>query len=1213
MSGSRLLSFVLVCTSASAADWYIPTVVSPADSDDPKTQTSVRIYNPNSSAADVDVYQIGVIGGPAPAPKRFTIGPGQALGVDDLLGQAFGGSAQSGAVRLRAGQGLVVSGWAANSASAGGITRTELPVVSQRDVLQEGDSSYGLWVSSPGGAAASEAVSAGVVLLGAASQVDVLAFDSTGKELGRKTFSGTEQWAEAALSSFAPAGSAVARMNFLVRSGRAIGYVKLKNALGVSEVRVARVSLNGPVKWFVGGGRKLTADNGQAEQTDLRLLNLAFADAKVTITAWGDAALGWAPATMTVGARRTLDIRDVFGSVFGADQASSAGLTIESDSPVLVAARQFQADSQGNMGAFGEALPASLAEDVPGAGQVLRVFGVQNADGGPNTGLLFQSGADGVSGSINVLDISGNVVAHVDGPVAGPNQPIELGPEDLLRLGQWPDEAIVELRIASGSALFASRQTTPQGAAPFLAVSRPEDPYDCPLPVISSFGAQPQNMTAAGSVDLFWDTDGDTVQLLPAGTKVAATDGTTLNVSATTTYTLQAGNACGVARQALTVWVGAPKTTSVSPLSAPPGSLITIQVSGVDDPSTITGVNFTFAGQVQSVGSVEEALDGGDIQVRVPFVISSASALGYVTGPGTIQVNLGTGASLEKLPFTILPLPSSGDAITEFRSLIDFFDTTGRSVLNDTAAAASIPLPSPAEPVLDEALAVLRKVASDIDTSGTAQIPAPPLSSGITYTVTRQDLQMLLALMHSVNGNAPLIGAALTSGKEAWRKIDAKQRPCIEDEDKLYAGCLATSFIPTDNIVKQIQGYLSNAGEVVEKLSPLHFIGDWIDRASMATKLTCYLTPLVIDTLQMSPSDEVPINRKVERFITASYKPYWNKNKIVDDQMPLIERRYTELKNAIIARGTKAADAEKWYQSKIAQERAILQDFANAVQKAAAASPLNAVTQRRLGRCELSEVQPTAKSSKILRRQPKDEQDSRTYVFKGGSPGGEATVNAWQDYSEVIVYDRKDFRPARSTNGPPTSFKVQVGKPSRSVSVSSVTSMRQPNTTNSDPRGGFSVKAGQSNSRTAVIDANRCNLKATGISPTDFRIQMDVTRDDGQTPGHPICDFKIEFSREQAFDNSQDVIMTTSITGQAATYPSSSTKITFAGSTNGSPGSQTFDLQVGSGASINSSQNPMTSKGASKGTINAHVDSLGYGPSVHIKTRLQFPDNWEEK
>src|SRR5258708_469517 len=111
MSRSRLLSFLLVCASASAADWYVPTVVSPADSDDPKTQTSVRVYNPNSSAADVDVYQIGAIGGPAPAPKRFTIGSGQALGVDDLLGQAFGASGQSGAVRLRAGQGLGVSGW----------------------------------------------------------------------------------------------------------------------------------------------------------------------------------------------------------------------------------------------------------------------------------------------------------------------------------------------------------------------------------------------------------------------------------------------------------------------------------------------------------------------------------------------------------------------------------------------------------------------------------------------------------------------------------------------------------------------------------------------------------------------------------------------------------------------------------------------------------------------------------------------------------------------------------------------------------------------------------------------------------------------------------------------------------------------------------------------------------------------------------------------
>ncbi|MBI4893071.1 MAG: hypothetical protein HY821_20780 [Acidobacteria bacterium] len=1196
--------FILIgWTTASAADWYVPAATS-SDSGVSRADTHLRIYNPNDAPVDVDLSLIPSSGTASPAPKLVTVAPGQMASLDALLTSAFPYQGRA-TLRLHAGRALVLSAWSSSTAE-NTSSRTELQPLPQSSVLEAGMSAFALPLPAAGG---TETLTAGVVLIGSVSQVDVLAFDESGAELGRKSFSGPEQTLEAPVSTFVPAGAQVARMNFLVRSGRAIGYALLENGQGPSDVRLAQPTFSDPVKWYVSGARKLDSADGLSEQFDLRLFNLAFSPAQVTLQPTGDTALP--PATVTVGPRQTLDIRDLFGTLYGASTVASAGVIVESEATVLVAARQFQL--RDGSAVFGESLPARLAEDLTAPGTIVRLLNVRNSEGGPRTQFLLQAGPSGMVSSLAVKDPDGNLVLQADGPARGPNEFVDLDPESLLPGNQWPAEAILEIAFTSGSALAGARTSLPGSSAPSVAQAVPDDPYDCPAPVITVFSAFPPVLATAGTSTLAWSVDADTARLLPAGTAVPLSGESSATIAATTTYTLEAANACGTVSQPLTITVGAPRPASVAPASASPGALISIQTSAVEDASAISGVNFTFGGQLQSIASIEEIQEGGLIRVRVPFIQSSAAASGYLTGAGTIALNI-AGTATSTIPFTILPLPAGSDPVEELRQIISFFDQAGRAMIGETADAGGAASTGPAEAALNEALGVLRRAADEIAATGSAQVPQPPLSAPVNYTVTRDDLSRLFSLMHLVNGPGPLTDASPTlSAKSYARSADFKQGPCIQDEDKLYKSCLAASFVPTDNIMKQIQGWLSNVAELTGKLPGVGIVSTWIDRASMATKLVCYLAPLVIDGIEMGPSDTVPIGRTVERNVLATYKPYWNKQKIVDDQMAPIERRYKEIAAARKARGENAATVDAWYAAKVAEMRKSVQDFADYAQQMANSMSLPGSAQRRLGRCELAHVNPTVKSYKILRRREKEEDNTRTYKFRGGAPGGDAQVNAWLDYSEIILYDRSGQSAGRSTSGSPITFPVQVGKPKRSLTVTSVTSSRQAGPTIPAPGGAQAVKRGQTLTRTATIDSNRCTLRAIGVNPTDFSITLDTERD-ASTPGHPICNFELNFSREQSFDNDQDIVINASISGRAAgTQPNAFTNVKYNATTNGAPSSLVFNTSYASGAAINSTQPPLTSKGASSGSLTANVDTLGNSPSIHIQTTIRMPDNWEEK
>ncbi len=134
-------------------------------------------------------------------------------------------------------------------------------------------------------------------------------------------------------------------------------------------------------------------------------------------------------------------------------------------------------------------------------------------------------------------------------------------------------------------------------------------------------------------------------------------------------------------------------------------------------------------------------------------------------------------------------------------------------------------------------------------------------------------------------------------------------------------------------------------------------------------------------------------------------------------------------------------------------------------------------------------------------------------------------MDAFWDESELIIFDRADFKPGRSTNGPPFKLKVSEGKPDRSLTVSSVTVTRQPSTKLSAPADCFTIKNGKCNSLTAIIDANRCALMAAAISRTEFRVEMNTTRDATNTPKHCICEYKLSFQREEYFHNDKDILV----------------------------------------------------------------------------------------
>jgi len=86
-------------------------------------------------------------------------------------------------------------------------------------------------------------------------------------------------------------------------------------------------------------------------------------------------------------------------------------------------------------------------------------------------------------------------------------------------------------------------------------------------------------------------------------------------------------------------------------------------------------------------GPIYGVTEAGELQVRVPFVPDSTLPQGYVAGNVRIAIPT-NGVAGASIPFTILPLTYTGDAVADFRALVDRVSAT---IKDSIAQQKSVP------------------------------------------------------------------------------------------------------------------------------------------------------------------------------------------------------------------------------------------------------------------------------------------------------------------------------------------------------------------------------------------------------------------------------------------------------------------------------------------------------------------------------------------
>ncbi len=180
--------------------------------------------------------------------------------------------------------------------------------------------------------------------------------------------------------------------------------------------------------------------------------------------------------------------------------------------------------------------------------------------------------------------------------------------------------------------LYTASTTTPP----------PPPPATTTKPVINSFSASPATITAGQSSTLSWATTGATYMTIDQGVGVVTGTSKVVSPSATTTYTLSAGNAAGTTTATVTVNV---KPVVVTP--PPPPSKPTIS-SFSASPTTVTAgqsstLSWATSGATlltidQGVGTVTGTSKSVTPAATTTYTLSAGNSAGTTTATVTVNV-----------------------------------------------------------------------------------------------------------------------------------------------------------------------------------------------------------------------------------------------------------------------------------------------------------------------------------------------------------------------------------------------------------------------------------------------------------------------------------------------------------------------------------------------------------------------------------------------
>ncbi len=1159
--------------------WVIPVATNAVASGGQSTTTALRLLNQGSQTAEVALDLLPSSGTTVPAPVTVAVAPGATYAVADVLDHVFGVKDTTAALRVVSLQPLAIT---AHILTAGQI-RSSVVATPQSLLPAAGEARHFLSVPDAG-----EWL---VALVSADSVAELLLYDDAGKEVAKRVFNGGSNTFRIRAQDLPKA----ARALFRVTAGRGIcSPISFDVSSGDATIFPGIRRFEGPTDVLIPGAASAVLEDGRVRRTVLRLFNPGASPAKVEATPYSVSTEdGSAGAPIEIAARGSVEIPDAFATLFGIAGDASGTIRLQSEQSVLIQAQTVLGTSE--TGFVNRILTALDPIELTSAPTTLHLPGVTNTES-ITTPLAMVAGPDGARASLIVRDTSGAVLASLDDAV-------QIGPQGSLEapLPAWfpdaglPEETLVEVVVSAGSLLLEGRLTDAATADVSRIEATPLALPVCDPPAIGTFTAFPSTITLAGPVDLYWSADADFVRLRPESRSLAAEGTRSVDVPVGgATYTLEAANACGTVSQSLTVFPASQVgLRTADPTSGQPGQLVTLRFAGVAG-EDITSVDFESNGSPVATAPVESSLPG-EITIRVPFIPSTTLTQGHLTGLFTLRPRTEEGTSGPTVGFTIRPLLAPTGAVAELRKVFDYLVKEVRASL---ARQAELPeakeMAEAALPLLEADAAIFAQMVSDIDARGTAVIPVNLPSATVAnpdrVTISRRDVELLIALMRATLGSDVLVPPSGSAPSKWAGRTASGPGPCMKD-DPFYNACLISSLQILPGVLGQVGDQWTNA--LPQLLNRLQGYAQW----------ACYVAPLVLRSFRVDPTEYVRGGKKDDKRITALLGPYWDQKGLEDAMVAgCIKNATAQALIRIHNNPSNEARIKQELAGDIANCKRFSKKQAEEVVKYV--DRLHIAAERPVGRCELADVRVNSNFTHHLRRVTEEERDPRKYRFYGRRQG---------EGSLRIVIDPNEFVDFHRVAKPPYYPRIVVGKAPKQLSIVEFYAYRSPSERFPVRGLPITLKDGQSLSKplSFVLDRNTYELSIQSLKSGVWRADLRLTRGES-TPGAHRCVLKLAMKRDANDEESQVIEIAPSTSGSAPQKTSNIAdayaNIQLAGSANGRPDSTSVFVAAKSGESINKRGETLYSLGATTGSVDVKIESLGANPRITASVIIRMEE-----
>jgi hypothetical protein len=453
-----ILAVLFPSLPGEGATWIVPGLSNAPGRNETFFTSDLKLRNPGSATAEV-TFELMPYVGSAVQPATRTIVAGETLVLPNAIKDLWGEGDRAGSARVTSTQNLLISARTFNSADPTGTFGLALEAIPEEKLLTAGQTGHIGWVSESADSSVGFRTNIGVVLAQADSSLEAVVFGTTGKELGRRTFSGGPLVTQVSIRDVAGADVSelsVARLELRVTAGKATGYsAVVDNVTGDGfAVQPERITPGSWADVFLDGASRGAGRFETFFRTDVRLVNPDPVARRVTVSGVSlvvDGALLPASVTIDVPARAVLEASDIL-QMLGAPEGTSGSLRFETDGPLLVLGRTSNVRSDGaTFGALQKTLePAQYLSK----GRVGVFIGLTQSSAAPGfrTNIGFLSGPAGAIVDLTLRDRAGTVVTTRAGAVVlGAYAFFQPSLADLFPGTSIPENATLEVMPADGT------------------------------------------------------------------------------------------------------------------------------------------------------------------------------------------------------------------------------------------------------------------------------------------------------------------------------------------------------------------------------------------------------------------------------------------------------------------------------------------------------------------------------------------------------------------------------------------------------------------------------------------------------------------------------------------------------------------------------------------------------------------------------------------